>query len=112
MIPRPPTDTVPRMGLTSRIAQTVGVDVVLTGSMELISHRHVARFLDGCDARDVLILGIEGFRVEGHTVEPDMGAILDCSNVSRPDESRAAARLFIESMAAAELAYEFVFQEE
>ena len=41
-----------------------------------------------------------------------MGAILDCSNVSRPDESRAAARLFIENMAAAELAYEFVFQEE
>jgi hypothetical protein len=103
---------VTRIGLTSRIAQTVGVDVVLVGSMELVSHRHVERFLDGCDAHDVHILGMEGFRVAGCTVQPDMDAILDCSQATTPDRTRAAARSFIEKMAASELAYEFVFRDD
>jgi hypothetical protein len=80
--------------------------------MELITHRHIARFLDGCDACGVHILGVEGFRVDGATVQPDFGAILDCSGLSEPDRSRAAARSFIERMAANELAYEFVFEEQ
>jgi hypothetical protein len=100
------------MGLTSRIAQSVDVDVVFIGSMELVSHRQIARFLDGCDAHGVHILGMEGFRVDGVMVRPDMGAILDCSGISQPDRSRAAARSFIERMGATELAYEFVFREE
>jgi hypothetical protein len=107
------TDNVIRAGLISRIAQTVDVDVVLTGSMELVSHRHVTRFLDGCDAHDVHILGMEGFRLlDGGTVQPDMNAILDCSYVAHRDDSRAAARSFIEMIAATELAYDFVFREE
>jgi hypothetical protein len=100
------------VGLTSRIAQSVDVDVVLHGSMELVSHRQIARFLDGCDVHDVHILGMEGFRVDGNSVQPDMNAILDCSGVAEPDKSRAGARRFIERMAANELAYEFVFREE
>jgi hypothetical protein len=40
-----------------------------------------------------------------------MSAILDCSYVEDPDRSRAEALSFIEKVAAAELAYDFVFRE-
>ena len=99
------------MGLTSRIAQSVGVDVALHGSMELINHRHIARFLTGCEAHDVHVLGIEGFRVREGSIQPDMNAILDCSYVSDRNRSRAEARDFIERMAATDLSYDFVFRE-
>ena len=104
-------DAVTRMGLTSRIAQSVDVDVVVIGSMELVSHRQIARFLDGCDAHGVHILGMEGFRVDGVMVRPDMGAILDFSGnfAARQISCRGT---IIERMGATELAYEFVFREE
>ena len=75
--------------------------------MELISHRNVARFLDGCDAYGVHIVGVEGFRVLGAMIQPDMNAILDCSSASEAHATRVAARRFIDAMAGAELAYEF-----
>lgn len=99
------------MGLTSRIAQSVGVDVALHGSMELINHQQIAGFLKGCDAHDVHVLGIEGFRVREGWIEPDLNAILDCSYVSDRNRSRAEARAFIERMATTDLSYDFVFRE-
>jgi glyoxylase I family protein len=44
--------------------------------MELVSHRHLARFLDGCDEQDVYILGIShiDLTVMTHDVTPETGA--------------------------------------
>jgi hypothetical protein len=62
--------------------------------------------LEACRAAGVRVLGVEGFRIAGEAVQPDMDAILDLSDVLDPEVSVSEARRFLRAVADQELMFE------
>jgi hypothetical protein len=74
--------------------------------MTLVSGSDVVRLIDALEAAGALIVGFEGFRLDGPAIMPV--EIADFSDVTDPAESTAAARRGIEEIGRLELYYEFV----
>ena len=100
------------MGLIARIAQASGVQLRCIASLELVAFDDVERFLAVTAKYDVVVLGIEGFRVVAGRAEPDMDAIADFS--SAPAMSRSAsdsireAERFVREVGEPTMFFEFV----
>ncbi len=98
------------MGLTAEIAKSVGVNVRINGSEELISAKDMETFLDETEDRKQRILGIEGFMCDGENRVPDMSAIADLSNLNTSSASIAEARRFLRSLGGGERFFEITFE--
>lgn len=102
------------MGFTTRVASGLGLTVVQRGSLDLVSAADARRLLLVCEEEEVPVLGLEGFRVEGTAIVPEMAAIADYSSSFRgsPDRARetiASARRFLDSMTDSALLFELVY---
>jgi hypothetical protein len=67
------------VGLIAEIAFSLGIDVRYSGSTELVGASDIVRCLEALRGRNVRILGLEGFRISGSHVVPEMNAIADFS---------------------------------
>jgi hypothetical protein len=83
------------MGLTARLAEAAGIVVKRIGSLELVAWTDIDAFLNVVRGRNVTILGIEGFRIEGSRAVPDMDAIADFSGL--PTDEELVATTFAEA---------------
>lgn len=102
------------MGFTTRVASGLGLTVVQRGSLDLVSAADARRLLLVCEAQDVAVLGLEGFRIDGNAIVPEMDAIADYSSSFRgsPDRARetiASARRFLDAMTDSTLLFELVY---
>lgn len=78
--------------------------------MVVVSASEGSTFLDACAGAEVVVLGAEGFDVQGATVRPDMGAILDLSGIEDPQRSILEAKRFVEEVDRPGLMLEFVLE--
>jgi ATP-dependent DNA ligase len=69
-------------------------------------------FLDACAARDLRVLGVEGFYVEGEAVRADMSRIADFSSVTDDRESIDEAKRFVDAVATPGLMLYFTLDSE
>lgn len=76
------------MGLVAQIASSVGISVRHSGQAELVAAADAVRFLEEVLSRDLCVLGLEGFRVVGDRLVPDMDAIADFSSIAGGESSR------------------------
>lgn len=83
------------MGRVADLAATVGVVPVLQGSLVLLSASDAVQVIEAAGTRGVRVLGMEGFRVVGQRVEPDMDSILDLSEVVDEAASVTEATAFL-----------------
>jgi hypothetical protein len=102
------------MELTPTIATRAGLSVIHRANMELIRSQDADRFVEAClDARTV-ILGIEGFYLDGEAITPRMDAIADFSGIERADDavmmSVASARAFLQAVSDERTVFEFVLR--
>jgi hypothetical protein len=95
------------MELTEEIAGMVGIDVRRIGGLDLISFRDAGRFLDACSSAEVLVVGIEGFFLEGRQVRPDMSAIADFSRIEDARASVDEAKSFVKMLRSNDLLLDF-----
>ena len=98
------------MGLTLALGRQAGIDVREVGGLQLVALADVRTFLDTCVAAGVLVIGIEGFRLESGQVRPDMGAIADFSQVTDSEESVLEARSFIETVGQPGMLFDFALR--
>jgi hypothetical protein len=103
------------VGLASNLAQVAGISLVRIASLELVALDDTGRFLDTVHEYRLVVLGIEGFRVNGDQVTPDMGAIADFSRgivgPDRVEKSIQESRRFIGKVAKPGLFFEFALKE-
>ena len=100
------------MGLIAEIASSVGVGVHHSGQTELVAATDLVRFLEAVRARDLRVLGLEGFRVVGSSLVPDMDAIADFSLITgsaTSEDTVDEALRFLSDMQAPDLYYEVIF---
>lgn len=102
------------MGFTTRVASGLGLKVVQRGSLDLVSAADARRLLLVCEEEEVPVLGLEGFRVEGTAIVPEMAAIADYSSsfrgsADRARETIASACRFLDSMTDSTLLFELVY---
>lgn len=81
------------MGLTAQLAAVTGVAVKEVGSLELVAWSDADAFLKVVRDRNIVILGIEGFRIEGSKVVPYMNAIADFSGLPSDEDLSATTVL-------------------
>ena len=62
------------VGLTLALGRQAGIDIREVGGLQLVAFADAWTFLDACVDAGVLVLGIEGFRLDSGQVRPDMGA--------------------------------------
>lgn len=90
------------MGLTARLAQAAGFDVIEIGSLELVAWQDTDAFLRVVNDKKMAIVGIEGFRIDGSRAIPDMAAIADFSGIPIDEElvvtTLEEARRFLSSV--------------
>ncbi len=103
------------MGLALRIAKKAHINVHRIGNMELIACRDMLSFLDAARDQGICILGVEGFRLEGTSIIPDMGALADFSSIHENpascERTIIEAKQFILSIAGMDLYFEVVARE-
>ena len=101
------------MGLTMRLAEAAGISAKKIGSLELIASKDVSAFLRAAKDRNVVILGVEGFRTEGNHVVPDMDAIADFSGLPHDGEMVATtieeAGRFLLEFSQPDMYFDFTF---
>ena len=68
-------------------------------------------FLAFADKRGLRVLGLEGFRLEGATVIPDIDAILDLSSLHSRSRSITEAIDFVQPADRAKMLFDFAFDE-
>ncbi len=100
------------MGLTVALGRRAGVAIRVRGGLELVAFADSQAFLAACEAAGVLVLGVEGFHLEGDHVRPDMGAIADFSQVRDCKASVLEARAFIEAVGRPKMLFDFVLSEQ
>jgi len=85
------------MGLAKQIADKYGVEILERPNSELVASKNFTSFLAACKEEGAVIIGIEGFRLEGKTIIPEMGAIADFSDLRSSEASASeATRFFLE----------------
>jgi len=103
------------MGLTAELCQQAGISVKRIGGLELIAASDAEGFIRAARARGVVILGIEGFRIQGSGVSPDMDAIADFSTLADDNEGAAkslqAADRFLSGASRQDLYFDFTVKE-
>lgn len=82
--------------VASEIAREARIRMHRIGRSELLGRDGLESFLEACKRVEGLIVGIEGFRLIGDRIEPDMEWIADFSQLSDPAESVSEAREFLE----------------
>jgi hypothetical protein len=92
--------------VASEIARQASVRPHVVGRAELIARDDVPRFLDACERAKGVVVGIEGFRIMGDRIEPDMSSIADFSELTDSARSIVEARRFVES-SNPDLAFDF-----
>lgn len=92
--------------VATELARRASVPLMTVGRAELITRDDAGRFLEACQKEGALIVGIEGFRIIGDRVEPDISSIADFSGLDDPVRSVTEARRFIES-SKPDLAFDF-----
>jgi hypothetical protein len=103
------------MGLIAEIAYSVGIGVRHSCQTELVAAAELVRFLEAVRARDLRVLGLEGFRIVGSSLVPDMDAIADFSSIggsATNAETVDEALLFISNVGEPDLFFEVTFGEE
>ncbi len=103
------------MGLIAEIAYSVGIGVRHSGQTELVAAADLVRFLEAARARDLRVLGLEGFRIVGSSLVPDMDAIADFSSIggsATSAETVDEALQFLLNVGEPALFYEVTFGEE
>ncbi|MCL4472455.1 MAG: hypothetical protein M1539_04395 [Actinobacteria bacterium] len=93
--------------LTEDLARHAQINVVNIGGLHLVATTDIATFLDTCQTENVLVIGIEGFRLEGERVLPDINAIADFSHLSNSIESIVEARRFFDAVDKPGMVYDF-----
>ena len=96
--------------VTLHVARQLDIPVHISGALSLVAANDVPRFLDGCKLVRARVLGIEGFRLHGGGVRPDMDAIADLSRVVEPGASVEEARVFTSQFAGSDLLFEFTLE--
>jgi hypothetical protein len=102
------------LGLTAEIGSSAGVVVHRVGQTELVAAADLACFLRAVRARNLRVLGLEGFRIDGDSLVPDMDAIADFSSMaaSAPSvDTVAEALLFLSEVGERKLHYELTLDE-
>lgn len=103
------------MGLTVRLAAVVGLEVKEIGSLELIAWSDIDTFLSVVRERNVVVLGIEGFRINGSKAVPDLDAIADFSGLPTDEDLAATtiaeARRFLSNVSQPNMYFEFELDE-
>lgn len=102
------------MGLIAEVAYPVGIGVRHSGQMELVAAADLVRFLEAVRARDLRVLGLEGFRIIGSSLVPDMDAIADFSSIGRSAtnaETVDEALQFLSNVEEPDLFYEITLLE-
>jgi len=100
------------MGLTSEIASSVGIRVYRNGPMELVASADLGRFLEEVRTRGLRVLGLEGFRIVGSSLVPEMDAIADLSAIpcsAASEDTVDEALQFLCDVASLNLFYEVSF---
>jgi hypothetical protein len=95
------------MGQVRELADRVCLRYRSAGGLTLFETAEAYRFLDACLAEGKIVLGIEGFYIDGKQVVPEMGAIADFSDVSSSGESIMEGRAFLGKVGALGLLFEF-----
>jgi len=98
------------MGALEALASKASVKVRYVGALRLIPSSDARRLLEVLRQERVLVMGIEGFRLDNDRPVPDMGAILDLSGVLDVDEAFREARGFVNEIAAPDLFVDFVLR--
>lgn len=104
------------MGLVAKIARDAGISVRHTASMELISAKDLAAFLEAARTRQAYIVGLEGFRSAEGQIIPDMDAIADFTALAdAPDGAErtiAEALRFLSEVKSPDLFYDVIVREQ
>lgn len=103
------------MGLIAEIARSVGVGVHQSGPTELVSGADLIKLLGAVRSRGMSVLGLEGFRIVGGRLVPEMNAIADFSTISGSadsEETVAEALRFISRVGEPDLLYDVTFGED
>lgn len=98
------------MGLTAALAKAAGLPLLYRGGMCLLSADDALALLDTSAGARVRVLGVEGFRVLGNEVRPDMDAIADFSGVASHHQTVLEARRFLNMFAESDLKFELVLE--
>jgi hypothetical protein len=102
------------MGLISDIARSAGIAVYQSGPTELVSSVDLAKFLDTVRSRGICVSGLEGFRIVGDRLVPDMDAIADFSSIATSGDCEgtvAEALRFLSDVGEPELLFEVMLNE-
>jgi hypothetical protein len=103
------------MGLVAYLAELADVAVERVGALELVASKDVDAFLQAVKRRRAVVIGIEGFRIRGNQVIPDMNAIADFSDELLDSETSAAtiemASRFLHEVAAPDVYFDFVLED-
>jgi len=79
--------------------------------MELIAFNDVENFIIALHARNIIVLGIEGFHIVDDAVIPDMNAIADFSTTSKEsDRSISDVRRFVRNVGNASVFFDFTIE--
>lgn len=68
--------------LIEQLARQCGIPVRTHGALRLIRREDCGKVIEACKSRDLLILGIEAFKLEGDKVVPDTDLIADFSELA------------------------------
>lgn len=100
--------------IVADLAESMGLEVVYRHGTILVPNTILGKLLDSLRMQNIRVLGLEGFRVEGQSLIPDMEAIADFSDLidAAPEVSVDAARMFLLSMGTRSLLYEVITDEE
>ncbi len=99
------------MGLTVALGRQAGIEIWQVGGLRLVSFADAQIFLDACLAARVLVLGLEGFTVDGGQAQPNMNAIADFSQLTKCEQSVLEARAFIETTGRPEMLFDFTLSD-
>ena len=103
------------MGLVERISTSVGIGVYRSGQMELVAAPDVVRFLTAVSSRGLRVLGLEGFRIVGDRLIPDMDLVADFSSISgsaASEESVAEALRFLSNVGGSGQFYDVILDDD
>jgi hypothetical protein len=95
------------MEQVKELARMASVKLHHQGGLLLISSEDAPRFLDACERQEVLVLGVDGFRILDGVVEPDMNAIADFSTLVDAQESVTESRRFVAAIRTPGTLFEF-----
>lgn len=82
--------------LNEKAALLAGVNITRRGSLALIAGEDAFKFLAGCEALELKVLGVEGFSVSDASLTPIMDAIADFSAIDYWRDSIVESIAFIE----------------